>query len=137
MSVDREVIESVPCPGCRRSYPFVTAFIRGEGDASAIAYVACHIHFAAPTAWIDVTFGSWHDPSADHVTFSAQVTASAVVLVQAPVATKGDGRLFGVKLGREEARDHTSLDDFWEIVELIVTANDCVVQHLNRFGYEV
>lgn len=117
---DREVVR-LSCDGCGREYERVVVFVvTHDGDAYAIASVVCHGHDDSEV-WIDVTFGSWVQPFDDHVSMSCRVTAAGAGAVDALVASKGDADHYGRRLTREQALADPRLDEFWSVVDAVVT----------------
>jgi hypothetical protein len=133
LSISETTARRISCRECGREYPLVTAFVNRDGDPFAIVFAACHVHNSEHVVWIDATLGSWaEDDASDHVTFSAKVTAAGAGAVSATVAAEGRAAFFGQKLDRAQALAHPWIARFWEVVDLMVTADPMVTAHLRN-----
>jgi hypothetical protein len=116
------------CPACGRRYKRSTGFVLRDGVASAIYFAACHSHGDGGEVWLDIVTGSWEEPDfPGHATVSCRVSADGAGVVDALVASEGKADFFGARLSRQEALAHPAIDEVWEIVDFVVTADETVV----------
>ena len=85
---------------------------------------------------MDVILGSFGtDDSFDHVTFGCRVghiddqAEPGATLVSAAVPYT-DSAIFGTKLSREDALVHERLDEFWSVVDWVLTEDADVRTHV-------
>lgn len=134
IEADRNVEDRV-CRDCASTYRLLRLFVHRDGDAHAICHVALHRHDGKPEAWFDCILGSWDDDDPERVTFGCRVgqvvgqTEPAATLVQAAVPYS-DKPLWGHKLSRDEALTHPRLNEFWEVVDFILTTENDVNSHV-------
>jgi hypothetical protein len=126
-------VKQITCALCRRDHDQVTLLIHRDGDAHAVCFVALH---DAHEAWFDVILGDFGtDDDPDRVTFGCRVGSidgqdePAASLAQAGAAHE-DRPLFGRKLSRDDALAHPRLNDFWEVVDYVLTSDPLVNHHL-------
>jgi hypothetical protein len=125
---DRDVSHHV-CPGCGREYDRVLGFLLPDGNARAVYRAALHGHDDPQReTWIEVTFDDdWSDPDQTHrVSLACRVglfdgeIRPAAALVTAGVAYPEPGT-FGRRLTRVEALASPLLEEFWEVVDWVLT----------------
>jgi hypothetical protein len=123
------------CDHCGQPMTRVTAFVFRDTDAYAVYYASCY-HHDGHEVWMDAVFSpTWDDGADDHFTFGCRFGSvagqaePAATLVSAAAAW-GESRVFGHKLSREEALGHPMIDEFWELVDHILTHDPVVSAHL-------
>jgi len=108
-------------------------------DATTFGVSFASLHDGdAPDAWIDVilgTFGEGAPP--DHLTFGCRVvpdTDSGVPVVTAVDAAAAFTYrpVMGRRLSRDEALEHPRIDDFWQVVDLMLLGDPDVRTHVYR-----
>lgn len=84
--------------------------------------------------------GSWAEPDySDHVTFGCRIgligdaPAPQCSLVQA-AEFRGDSKLLGVKLSRDEALSHNWLPAFWEAIDWLMENDPLLHEHIFHMG---
>lgn len=123
------------CADCGAHYTLVKGFVYEDHAAHAIYFAACHNHDEVHEAWIDVILGSFGegDPT-DHVTFGCRVGPIPGQLEpQASLVPAGrpyNDPILGQKLTREEALAHPRLDDYWAVVDFVLTEDPIVHEHV-------
>jgi hypothetical protein len=131
LSLDNERQElDITCPLCGRPFKLVTGFVYRDGDAWAVYHAQCHSHDRSE-AWLDIVLGSWDDDQpADSRTFSCRVGTEGAGLVDAPVSVEGRAPHYGRMLTRADALADDRLDDAWEVVDFVVTADPTVRKYV-------
>ena len=125
------VRSSQVCAECGREYVLVRAFVRADDEPAAVVFAACHLHNGQSEVWFDVAVGSFDEPAfIDQVTFSCVVRSTGASLMTGPVATEGKAAFFGSILTADQARSSGRLDDFWRIVDYVVTTEPTVAEAL-------
>jgi hypothetical protein len=122
------------CPHCGVPVQRANGFVSRDGVVVAAFFASCY-HHDDHDIWIDVILGTWgSDDHSDHVTFGCRVgpvegqSEPASTLVAA-AAVMGDDPVFGHKLSREEALRHPRLDEFWELADHLLVADELVAPH--------
>ena len=123
------------CADCGADYILVKGFVYDDNAAHAIYFAACHDHADTHEAWIDVILGTFGESDAtDHVTFGCRVGPIPGQLgPQASLVPAGvpyNDPIFGQKLTREEALAHPRLDDYWAVVDFVLTEDPTVHEHV-------
>jgi len=125
---DREV-DHLVCPGCGREYDRILGFLLRDGMARAIYRAALHGHDdPARETWIDVPFDDdWGDPEqTKRVSLACRIgvfdgqVEPAAALVTAGLAYPQPGT-FGRRLTRDDALRSPLLEEFWEVVDWVLT----------------
>ena len=137
-------VREATCAQCGTAYAQSVGFVLADGGTHAVYYAGLHHHDGLHDAWLDVILGSWPEREGepyppDHVTFSCRVGPGSAApdpyatLVQAPVQVQGENAgLFGRMLSRDEALGDPRLDEFWRVVDFVVTQDVAVRDHLDR-----
>jgi hypothetical protein len=131
LTIDERHIATPVCAACGRTYQLVTGFVLKSGDAHAIYFAACHRHLDQNEVWMDVALGSWEDALDDQETFACRVRPDGAALVQPFVAAEGSAAFFGQPLNRDEALVSARLNEFWNVVDLVVIGDDTISAHLS------
>jgi hypothetical protein len=142
IDADRKVTSGT-CDCCGTPRADVTGFVNKDGvGAYAIYFAHCYHHQGEHEAWIDVIFDAEWDPEHPtrpgkaRVTFGCRVgpvkgvAGNACTLVSAADVAP-DSPMFGKKLNREEAQAHPWLPLYWEAIDLILTDDPTVDQHMH------
>jgi hypothetical protein len=135
--LSREPVRTVrtgTCDCCTAQRQVVTGFVYDDENTLGAYVASCYPHNGE--VWIDVILGSWGgDTNDDRVTFGCRVgpvdgqPTPGCSLV--PAASVGpDSPVYGQKLDREMALRHPWLPRFWDIVDLILTADPTVQPHV-------
>jgi hypothetical protein len=127
-------VQTRTCECCGAERQVVTGWVNDDDEAVAAYIASCYPHDGE--LWLDVILGSWGDETNDdHVTFGCRVGAvegqptPACTLV--PAASVGPpSPIYGEKLDREQALRHPWLGLFWDIVDLVLTADSTVHAHV-------
>lgn len=129
-------VEARNCDLCGRQHRLIKAFVLKDRTAHSVVFAALHRHEDVSEAWMDVILGTFsNDASDDHVTFGCRVgpvagqDEPAASLVQAAVPYS-DAPIWGRKLTRTEALSHSRLQDFWDVVDFVLTDQPVVHDHV-------
>ena len=132
LRISERSVRSKDCTACGATFEHVTGFVHDDRGAHAVYFAACHRH-PEPEAQVDVVLGTWGTgDSSDHVTFSCRLRESGAMLADATLATHSDDEILGHKLARGDAETHPSLQGFWSIVDLLVSDDPTIRQHIGR-----
>jgi hypothetical protein len=133
---DSRQLRRFVCDCCNTPAERTWAFVHRDGAAHAVYFASCYHHGDAHEAWIDVILGTWGTGSVDdHVTFGCRVGAVPGSPAPAASLVRGgdvapDEPVFGRKLTREEALTHPRPPEFWQVVDLVLTNDHLVHQHV-------
>lgn len=132
LRISERTVQRSACPTCGHAADHVTGFLH-VGDVALGAYfAACHRH-PDREVQMDVVLGTWGtDDATDHVTFSCRLRRTGAMLVDATIVTTSHKPILGAQLTRDEALAHPRIDDFWDVVDHVSTADPTVGQHLGQ-----
>lgn len=119
------------CECCRAPRTVVTGFVHVAAGDTLAAYIAS-LYPAGPAhdeeVWIDVILGTWGtEDASDHVTLGAHCkVGQGCMLVEAAQAALEDEPIYGRRLTRMEGLTYPRVDEFWAVVDAILTADPTV-----------
>jgi hypothetical protein len=136
---DEPVIQERECSICGGHYVVVKSFVVKGGTAHAIAFAALHNHHRVNETWIDAIFGTFTEDAEDHISFGCRIgvfagkSEQAASLLDAAIAYN-DSALWGRKLTSDEARHHPRINEYWALVDVLLT--EIAPIHAHVYGVE-
>lgn len=136
------LLERSACECCGAESTRHSIYVSDEHGAHAAVLAYCYPpHGDEPSEiWLDVVLGTWgSEQVSDHITFGCRYgpvegqREDACSLVDAAQFTDERNPILGRRLSREEALVHTSLPDFWRVVDLVLTQVPAIGEHRARF----
>ena len=127
-------IRTEHCATCATDYVCVTGFVYREGTPLAVYYAALHGHDDAHEAWLDVTLSEGADGQGPRVTLGCRIGDFGSHGGLGAALTDGgleleDPAVTGLRLTAEQALADRRLEEFWEVVDFVLVADDEIRTH--------